>query len=475
MHSPSRRRASALLSGLLLITALSVSPTWAAPGPEPASPETAAEAAPASRCPVGVPGAAPAGWARKVTSTFSETRARGTWPGPVAAAAWKNRAAGARDSSGRGTYDSSRTVSESNGLLDIWIHSETDARRGVHDPAGKRYVAAVVSKLPPMKGARITICMRADVIPGYKLAYMLWPSEGNGNQLGEIDYPETRLIGPPATSHAFMHYAPKPSSGRHQDFYDTRVSIQGWHAYTIEWNPRAPQPYAAFYLDGRLIGVSTRYIPTVAMNLILQHETFVSGQALPPPAQGHVQIDWVTIDVPTGSASASHQAAFADITFSTFRADIEWLVDANISGGCGGGLFCPNAVVSRAQMASFLSRASGLAASARNHFGDDDGSMHEPDINRVADAAITGGCASRRYCPAQGVSRAQMASFLARALSLPATSRDYFSDDSGSMHEDAINRLAASGIARGCADGRFCPSASITRGAMAAFLHRAYD
>jgi hypothetical protein len=410
-----------------------------------------------------------------VSSTFSETTPRGSWPGPVAAASWKNRAAGARDSSGRGIYDSSRTVSEGNGLLDIWIHSETDARRGVHDPAGKRYVAALVSKLGATRGARITMCMRADVIPGYKLAYMLWPSSGSGNQLGEIDYPETRLVGPPATSHAFMHYAPRPSSGRHQDPYDSRASIQAWHAYTIEWNPTAPQPYAAFYLDGRLLGVSTRSIPSVAMTLILQHETFVGGQALPAPAQGHVQIDWITIDLPTASASASHQAAFRDITFSPFRADIEWLVDASISGGCGGGLFCPNAAVTRAQMASFLSRASGLPASTRDFFGDDETSMHEPDINRVAAAAITGGCASRRYCPSQGVTRAQMASFLVRALSLPATSRDYFSDDNGSMHEDAINRLAASGITGGCVAGRFCPTAPITRGAMAAFLHRAYD
>jgi hypothetical protein len=366
-------------------------------------------------------------------------------------------------------------VSEGGGLLDIWIHSETDSRRGVHDPAGKRYVAALVSRLGATRGARVTICMRADVIPGYKLAYMLWPSSGNGNQLGEIDYPETRLIGPPATSHAFMHYAPKPSSGRHQDYYDSRASIQAWHAYTIEWNPTAPQPYAAFYLDGALLGVSTRHIPSVPMTLILQHETFVGGQQLPAPAQGHVQIDWITIDVPTASAAATHLATFADIANSPFRHDIEWLVDAGITGGCGGGLFCPNAVVSRAQMASFLSRASGLPGPKRDHFRDDSHSLHESDINRVADARITGGCGSDRYCPSHGVTRAQMASFLARALSLPATSRDYFSDDNASMHEDAINRLAASGITGGCAAGRFCPTAPITRGAMAAFLHRAYD
>ncbi len=251
----------------------------------------------ASRCPIAMPASAPSGWTRKVTSTFSETTALGRWPGPVAAQAWQNRARG-KDTSGRGMYDSSKTVSERNGVLDIWMHSETTGKPGVHDPAGQRYVAAVVSKLGPTKGARITLCMRADVIPGYKIAYLLWPSEGNGNQLGEIDFPEGKLSGLPAMPNAFMHYAPKPTSGKMQDWYDSRVAVQQWHAYTIEWNPKASTPYAKFYVDGRLIGHSTRYVPTVTMRYIMQNETYLGGDALPAPAQGHLQIDWATIDLP---------------------------------------------------------------------------------------------------------------------------------------------------------------------------------
>lgn len=252
-----------------------------------------------SRCAHAMPSGASAGWTRRVTSTFSETTRLGAWPGPAAAAHWKNRAAGAKDSSGRGVYDSSRTVSEANGLLDIWIHSEVADKRGVHDPAGQRYVAAVVSRLGATRGARITICMRADVIPGYKLAYLLWPSEGPGNYHGEIDYPETRLSGLPATSHAFMHYAPEPTSGKFQDYYDSGVAIQQWRTYTIEWNPKAATPYAKFYLDGKLIGHSTKYVPTITMTYIMQNETALGSETLPPPAQGHVQIDWITIDLPS--------------------------------------------------------------------------------------------------------------------------------------------------------------------------------
>ena len=114
-----------------------------------------------------VPGE-PAGWARRVTSTFDETTPLGAWPGPIAAQAWFARQAGANDSSGRGTYDANRTVTEHDGVVDVFIHSE-----GI-----RRYVAALVAAIGDTVGQRITICMRADRIPGYKLAFLLWPGQG---------------------------------------------------------------------------------------------------------------------------------------------------------------------------------------------------------------------------------------------------------------------------------------------------------
>jgi hypothetical protein len=67
-------------------------------------------------------------------------------------------------------------------------------------------------------------------------------------------------------------------------------------------------------------------------------------------------------------------------------------------------------------MASFLSRALGLPDAAQDYFGDDTGSVHEPDINRFAQAGITNGCAPGYYCPSMPVLREQMAAFLHRAL-----------------------------------------------------------
>jgi hypothetical protein len=71
-------------------------------------------------------------------------------------------------------------------------------------------------------------------------------------------------------------------------------------------------------------------------------------------------------------------------------------------------------------MAAFLVRAFGYTDSGGgDRFIDDDGSTFETDIDRLATAGITKGCnppANTRFCPNDRVSRAQMASFLARAL-----------------------------------------------------------
>ena len=85
--------------------------------------------------------------------------------------------------------------------------------------------------------------------------------------------------------------------------------------------------------------------------------------------------------------------------------------------------------MTRNQMASFIARALNLPAATEDHFDDDDGQTHEADINRLAEAGITGGCAEDLYCPTAPVYREQMASFLSRALDYADTEADYFTDD----------------------------------------------
>jgi hypothetical protein len=69
------------------------------------------------------------------------------------------------------------------------------------------------------------------------------------------------------------------------------------------------------------------------------------------------------------AVSASHR--FSDVpTSSTYHTTTARLVGAGITGGCGGGKYCPNAAVTRGQMAAFLNR--GLGRGASGEFGDFD-------------------------------------------------------------------------------------------------------
>lgn len=127
--------------------------------------------------------------------------------------------------------------------------------------------------------------------------------------------------------------------------------------------------------------------------------------------------------------------------------------------------------------------ASSAAAAADLPIGgtfiDDNGNVHEGNIEAIASAGITKGCnpaeGNTRYCPRAPVSRGQMAAFLTRALDLPPTAVDYFIDDDDSVFEADINSLSEAGITKGCSTNSFCPQSNVTRGQMAAFLRRAFD
>jgi subtilisin family serine protease len=164
---------------------------------------------------------------------------------------------------------------------------------------------------------------------------------------------------------------------------------------------------------------------------------------------------------------------FTDISDSQFVNSIIWAWENGITAGCSPTLFCPDGLVTRGQMATFLSRALDLPFTSTDFFTDDEGSVHEPNINRVAAAGITAGCDGSRYCPDGVVTRAQMATFLGRALDLAPTATDYFVDDEGNQHEPRINAIARAGLTAGCTATTFCPNGSVTRAQMATFLYRA--
>ena len=99
-----------------------------------------------------------------------------------------------------------------------------------------------------------------------------------------------------------------------------------------------------------------------------------------------------------------------------------------------------------------------------------------PFVGRLAALGITRGCGDgSRFCPNQSTTRAEMAAFLSRAFDLSDGPDPGFSDVPGDAWYAAdVARLKASKITVGCGDGtRFCPNRTVSRAEMATFLHRA--
>ncbi|MGA7097540.1 MAG: SpoIID/LytB domain-containing protein, partial [Acidimicrobiia bacterium] len=171
---------------------------------------------------------------------------------------------------------------------------------------------------------------------------------------------------------------------------------------------------------------------------------------------------------------------FNDIDGDIFENAIKWLAFEGITEGCNppsNTNFCPANKVTRGEMAVFLSRALQLPAPSADHFVDDTGRFYEGAANRLFEAGITVGCGSGKYCGESPLPREQMAALLARTLSLPASANDYFKDDAGSQFEGAINKIAEAQITLGCnppTNDEFCPKDYVTRGQMAAFFKRAW-
>ena len=107
---------------------------------------------------------------------------------------------------------------------------------------------------------------------------------------------------------------------------------------------------------------------------------------------------------------------------------------------------------------------------------DEDG-WWAPYIERLAALGITKGCwvEPLRFCPDDPVTRGQMASFLTRSFSLLPASPAGFSDTGGGVHDAAIDALYAAGVTVGCDTNplRYCPSKPVTRAEMATFIARA--
>jgi hypothetical protein len=165
---------------------------------------------------------------------------------------------------------------------------------------------------------------------------------------------------------------------------------------------------------------------------------------------------------------------------------VETVLHNGVTAGCGGGVYCPTNAVTRAQMAVFLLKAEHGASYAppacTGVFADVacPGGFAADWIEALASEGITGGCGGGNYCPGNPVTRAQMAVFLLKGEHgsgyTPPSCTGVFADVAcpAGFAVDWIEALAAEGVTGGCGGGKYCPAGPVTRGQMAVFLTKAF-
>ncbi len=219
--------------------------------------------------------------------------------------------------------------------------------------------------------------------------------------------------------------------------------------------------------------------------------TITSGQgtnqiafdAGPPGTTMDLRVTNTSAGCTSAAGSRRAQVDFLDVPPAhPFRNFVNTLARNGVTGGCGGGDYCPDAAVTRAQMAVFLlvsKQGTGYAppACVTPRFPDVPcSSPYAPWVNELAARGITGGCGGGNYCPNTAVTRDQMAVFLLTTKEPPgyvppACTNPTFTDvPCSSPYAPWIYELVARAITGGCGGGNYCPTAPVTRGQMAVFL-----
>ena len=214
---------------------------------------------------------------------------------------------------------------------------------------------------------------------------------------------------------------------------------------------------------------------------------YLSVCALCGPGQGMV---WA-IDPSVASDSATAAACdpadvpgsgFEDTAPSQHREAIDCAAWWGVVNGFSATAFVPDGNITRGQVASMIARALRAAGVVfapvlPDAFPDDDGSVHEADINALANAEVILGLPDGNFNPSGDVTRAQVASMVARAYLVAAGSdlaagTDAFTDDDGSVHEDDINAVALAGWVNGIGGGLFNPDGNTTRAQFSSIITR---
>ena len=171
--------------------------------------------------------------------------------------------------------------------------------------------------------------------------------------------------------------------------------------------------------------------------------------------------------------------SFDDVPDGTWYTDaVLWAVDNGITNGIGNNLFGPLSVCNRAQIVTFLWRAAGQPkATGSNPFTDvkQDDYFYDAVLWAVENG-VTTGTSEITFAPGASCTRAQIVTFLWRASGKPESdgAQNFVDVESGSYYEKAVTWAVNNNITLGTDADHFSPSNNCNRAQAVTFLYRTF-
>ena len=170
---------------------------------------------------------------------------------------------------------------------------------------------------------------------------------------------------------------------------------------------------------------------------------------------------------------------FADVSANSYYYDaVQWAVKNGTTGGTSATTFSPDAPCTRAQAVTFLWRAAGSPApsSTEMPFADVPADAYYRNaVLWAVENGITGGTSATTFSPDAPCSRGQIVAFLWRSKQSPmvAAENPFMDVNAADYYHDAVLWAAENGITGGTGANTFSPDAPCTRAQIVTFLYRA--
>jgi hypothetical protein len=194
-----------------------------------------------------------------------------------------------------------------------------------------------------------------------------------------------------------------------------------------------------------------------------------SGGKQPSRENLHLRIDEVAI---SDAGPVGCPDAFDDDEDSIHEQALNRLADLEVFHGCGPFLACPDDPISRGD---FFGMVAGVVdfAPGPDSFDDDTEHWASAGIDALAAGGVIDGCGDRKVCPDDPITRAAAAQLIVEAFDLPPGDPTGFADVSDPALVAIADALAAAGVSGGCGHERFCPWLDLTRAQAAALVANA--